>query len=55
MTTPTHRLAMTGLTTPDMAKLAGNVHGGTLLKLLEQVADVCASNCARTHWSDSRR
>ena len=34
---------MTVLMTPDMANFSGNVHGGTLLKLLDQVAYSCAS------------
>lgn len=29
--------------TPDMANFSGNVHGGTILKLLDQVAYACAS------------
>lgn len=37
---------MTVLMTPDMANFAGNVHGGTLLKLLDQVAYTCASRYA---------
>lgn len=37
------RLYMTVLMTPDMANFSGNVHGGTLLKLLDQVAFACAS------------
>lgn len=44
--TPTHELSMTVLMTPDMANFAGNVHGGTLLKLLDQVAYACASRYA---------
>ncbi len=32
--------------TPDMANFAGNVHGGTLLKFLDQVAYACASRYA---------
>lgn len=31
------------LMTPDMANFSGNVHGGALLKLLDQVAYTCAS------------
>ena len=34
---------MTVLMTTDMANFAGNVHGGTILKLLDQVAYACAS------------
>jgi len=37
------QLSMTVLMTPDMANFAGNVHGGHLLKLLDQVAYACAS------------
>jgi acyl-CoA hydrolase len=39
-----HRsLQMTVLMTPDTANFAGNVHGGHILKLLDQVAFSCAS------------
>ena len=31
-----HELTMTVLMTPDMANFAGNVHGGTILKFLDQ-------------------
>lgn len=41
-----HRLEMTVLMTPDTANFAGNVHGGTILKLLDQVAYACASRYA---------
>lgn len=40
---PEHQLSMTVLMTPDMANFAGNVHGGAILKLLDQVAYACAS------------
>ncbi|OSI08186.1 acyl-CoA hydrolase [Neisseria animaloris] len=40
---PQHELQMTVLMTPDMANFNGNVHGGDLLKLLDQVAYACAS------------
>ncbi len=43
---PTHELSMTVLMTPDMDNFAGNVHGGTLLKFLDQVAYACASRYA---------
>ena len=43
MTLPNHELTMTVLMTPDMANFTGNVHGGTILKLLDQVAYACAS------------
>lgn len=39
-------LSMTVLMTPDMANFAGNVHGGTLLKLADQVAYACGSRYA---------
>ena len=41
-----HELTMTVLMTPDMANFSGNVHGGTVLKLLDQVAYACASRYA---------
>jgi acyl-CoA hydrolase len=43
MDTPSHQLSMTVLMTPDMANFTGKVHGGTILKLLDQVAYACAS------------
>ncbi len=43
---PVHQLTMTVLMTPDMANLSGNVHGGSVLKLLDQVAYACASRYA---------
>ncbi|MEO7106402.1 MAG: acyl-CoA thioesterase [Rhodoferax sp.] len=46
MDTPKHELNMTVLMTPDMANFAGNVHGGAVLKLLDQVAYACASRYA---------
>jgi uncharacterized protein (TIGR00369 family) len=46
MDMPSHQLTMTVLMTPDMANFAGNVHGGTILKLLDQVAYACASRYA---------
>ena len=47
MTEPlSHQLTMTVLMTPDMANFSGNVHGGTILKLLDQVAYACASRYA---------
>jgi len=38
-----HELYMSILMTPDMANFIGNVHGGDLLKMLDQVAYACAS------------
>jgi len=46
---PKHELTMTVLMTPDMANFSGNVHGGSLLKLLDQVAYACASRFAQTY------
>jgi acyl-CoA hydrolase len=46
MDVPKHELTMTVLMTPDMANFTGNVHGGTVLKLLDQVAYACASRYA---------
>jgi acyl-CoA hydrolase len=46
MDMPSHQLTMTVLMTPDMANFTGNVHGGTVLKLLDQVAYACASRYA---------
>ena len=46
MDRPAHQLSMTVLMTPDTANFAGNVHGGTLLKLLDQAAYACASRYA---------
>ena len=40
------QLSMTVLMTPDMANFSGNVHGGTLLKYLDEVAYACASRYA---------
>ncbi|GGJ94539.1 acyl-CoA thioesterase [Pseudomonas matsuisoli] len=39
-------LTMTVLMTPDMANFSGNVHGGTLLKYMDEVAYACASRYA---------
>ena len=44
-----HRLSMTILMTPDMSNFAGNVHGGLLLKYLDQVAYTCATRWSRTY------
>ena len=46
---PLHQLTMTVLMTPDMANFSGNVHGGTVLKLLDQVAYACASRWAGSY------
>ena len=49
MELPAHQLSMTVLMTPDTANFSGNVHGGTILKLLDQVAYACASRYAGTY------
>ena len=40
---PQAELSMSVLMTPNMANFAGNVHGGTILRLLDQAAFACAS------------
>lgn len=42
-------LVMSLLMTPDMANFTGNVHGGALLRLLDQVAYACATRYARSY------
>jgi acyl-CoA hydrolase len=49
MNLPAHQLTMTVLMTPDTANFSGNVHGGTILKLLDQVAYACASRYAGSY------
>lgn len=46
MELPAHQLSMTVLMTPDTANFSGKVHGGSILKLLDQVAYACASRYA---------
>lgn len=46
MDLPAHQLTMTVLMTPDTANFSGKVHGGSVLKLLDQVAYACASRYA---------
>jgi acyl-CoA hydrolase len=43
---PPTTLSMTVLMTPDLSNFSGNVHGGQLLKFLDQVAYTCASRYA---------
>ncbi len=43
MDMPAHPLTMTVLMTPDMANFTGNVHDGSIFKLLDEVAYTCAS------------
>jgi Thioesterase superfamily len=42
-------LVMTVLMTPDMANFSGNVHGGAILRILDQVAYSCASSYAKSY------
>jgi len=48
-TAASYQLSMTVLMTPDMANFSGNVHGGHILKLLDQVAYACASRYAQRY------
>lgn len=43
---PTQELTMTVLMTPDKVNFAGNVHGGQMLKLLDEVAYACSCRYA---------
>ncbi|TPV98099.1 MAG: hypothetical protein USCAAHI_02471 [Beijerinckiaceae bacterium] len=47
-------LFMTFLMTPDMANFSGHVHGGTILKLLDQVPTLAPRDTARTMWWQPR-
>jgi acyl-CoA hydrolase len=49
MDLPSHQITMTVLMTPDMANFAGNVHGGSILKLLDQAAYACGSRYAGSY------
>lgn len=49
MNLPNHQLTMTILMTPDKTNFFGNVHGGDVLRLLDQVAYACASRYAGRH------
>jgi acyl-CoA hydrolase len=42
-------LHMTILMTPDMANFSGKVHGGAILKLLDQVAYACAARYCKNY------
>src|SRR5690606_17185646 len=44
-----HQLTMTVLMSPDMANFSGKVHGGAVLRLLDQVAYACASRYAGSY------
>ena len=42
-------LQLTVLMTPDMANFSGKVHGGSLLKLLDQAAYACAARYCKSY------
>lgn len=42
-------LYMTRLMTPDMANFSGKVHGGSILKLLDEAAYSCAARYCQTY------
>jgi len=42
-------LHMTVLMTPDMANFSGNVHGGSILKMLDRVAYACAARYSKSY------
>ena len=44
-----HQLTMTELMTPQTANFSGNVHGGAILKFLDEVAYACASRYAQSY------
>jgi len=46
MDMPAHQPSMSVLMTPDTANFSGNVHGGTILKQLDQVVYACAARYA---------
>lgn len=46
---PVKHLTMTILMTPEKANFAGNVHGGEMLKMLDEVAYACASRYSGTY------
>ena len=43
------KLFMTRLMTPEMANFSGKVHGGSILKLLDEAAFSCASRFCQTY------
>jgi len=49
MTQQEKRLQMCLLMTPDMANFTGVVHGGAILKLLDQVAYACAAKYSKSY------
>jgi len=49
MNPPEKSLVMTVLMTSDMANFSGNVHGGKILSLLDNVAYACAARYSRRY------
>jgi acyl-CoA hydrolase len=49
MSPPEKSLVMTVLMTSDMSNFSGNVHGGKILSLLDNVAYACASRYSRRY------
>jgi acyl-CoA hydrolase len=49
MSTQEKSLFMTFLMTPDMANFSGHVHGGSILKILDQVAYACAARYCKSY------
>jgi acyl-CoA hydrolase len=49
MSTQEKSLFMTFLMTPDMANFSGHVHGGAILKILDQVAYACAARYCKSY------
>ncbi|QAY95796.1 acyl-CoA thioesterase [Methylovirgula ligni] len=49
MSTQEKSLFMTFLMTPDMANFSGHVHGGAILKVLDQVAYACAARYCKSY------
>lgn len=45
----TTELTMTVLMTPEMANFSGKVHGGTILKILDEAAFACASRYSASY------
>jgi len=49
MSTQEKSLFMTFLMTPDMANFSGHVHGGAILRILDQVAYACAARYCKSY------
>ena len=47
---PERSTTLTVLMTPDLANFSGHVHGGAILRLLDQVAYVCAARYCGSMW-----